>query len=938
MIMSIPKSVSQWFAKEEVRVHHLSVWHLLTVTLCAIVAIGLIACGGNNPGDDVSDTTRATLSNLTISSGNLSPAFASGTTTYTAAVDVGIDNVTVTPTASNANDTMAVTGTNADGTTALTVSVPVSGAYTVSGLTVGANTLTITATAADGTDSNPPYTIVVTRPADRVTLIALEITPGALSFSPTTNTYDVNVINGTTEVMVTPTASDANATIAVAGTAADGTTPLTVSGPAGGAYTVSGLTVGSNTITIVVENETYTINVRQAPRNASSVTTLNALSISPGTLDPTFASGTNAYAAASGVGISTVMVTQEASDDNAAIAVSGTAADGTALAASVPVSGAYTVSGLTVGDNTITIGVVAEDGTSTETYTIIVTREPSNDATLSDLAISPGTLDPTFASGTSAYTASVDFANEAVAVTPAASDATIGVTGTAADGTTALTASAPVNGVYTVSGLTVGDNTITIGVVAEDGTSTETYTITVTRELNDDATLSDLTINSVMTISSVTTSLPISLDNDGTYDATTNPPSGFVSNNTTYYSDVEEGITEIAITPTTSDDNATIMVTGSAANFITPLTVTDNSGVYTLSGLTFGANTITIDVTAQDGITTQRHNIFVTRAGTASSDNILSDLTLRSVMTISSVMTINPVTLSPAFDFATTAYDATVLHTDTDIMVIPTANDPNADIRVLAGSSTVNGPDSNGIYTVVGLNSGSNNITITVTAEDSTFANYTIKVDRLAPDRLHTLTVSEGTLDPVFDPNNTGTYEVDVPYSTTELTVTPMASDPTATIETTADALTVVVNGGMHTVQGLPVGRQVVDVRVTAGGIPRTYAIAVTRAPNNDATLSALTIDMGTLTPAFASGTKAYTASVGNVGTVSVTPTENDAAATIEVSGTAADGTALVSNSNGTLYSISGLTAGLNTITIGVTAQDGNTKDSYAIGVTRAAP
>jgi len=97
----------------------------------------------------------------------------------------------------------------------------------------------------------------------------------------------------------------------------------------------------------------------------------------------------------------------------------------------------------------------------------------SSDATLSDLSLSSGTLDPSFASATTSYTASVANNITSITVTPTAADtnATITVNGTpVASGS----ASGAIN-------LDVGENTITIVVTAENGTTTKIYTIIVTR-------------------------------------------------------------------------------------------------------------------------------------------------------------------------------------------------------------------------------------------------------------------------------------------------------------------------------------------------------------------------------------------------------------------------------------------------------------------------
>jgi gliding motility-associated-like protein len=104
---------------------------------------------------------------------------------------------------------------------------------------------------------------------------------------------------------------------------------------------------------------------------------------------------------------------------------------------------------------------------------------------------------------------------------------------------------------------------------------------------------------------------------------------------------------------------------------------------------------------------------------------------------------------------------------------------------------------------------------------------------------------------------------------------------------------------------------------------------AVIGGSSNDATLSALTISSGTLTPSFASGTITYTASVSNAtASINVTATRNQANATLKINGnTVTSGSATAVNLN----------VGSNNIPVLVTAQDGTTK-TYTITVTRAQP
>ena len=97
----------------------------------------------------------------------------------------------------------------------------------------------------------------------------------------------------------------------------------------------------------------------------------------------------------------------------------------------------------------------------------------STDATLSGLAVSSGTLSPTFAAGTTSYTLSVANTVTALTLTPTitTSGATVTVAGTAVTSGSASASQA----------LAVGTNAISVVVTAADGSTTETYTVTATR-------------------------------------------------------------------------------------------------------------------------------------------------------------------------------------------------------------------------------------------------------------------------------------------------------------------------------------------------------------------------------------------------------------------------------------------------------------------------
>src|SRR6185312_13647854 len=169
------------------------------------------------------------------------------------------------------------------------------------------------------------------------------------------------------------------------------------------------LAVGPNTITTVVtasdgvSTRTYTITVNRLD------VYLTNLKINNGSipLSPAFHYNTTSYTASVPNSTASIKITP-------ALAYSGS---------TVTVNGAPVASGtasnsiaLVAGPNTINTVVTGADGVTTYTYAITITRAPSNNANLSNLVLSSGTLSPAFAGGTTSYTASVNTAS--ITVTP----------------------------------------------------------------------------------------------------------------------------------------------------------------------------------------------------------------------------------------------------------------------------------------------------------------------------------------------------------------------------------------------------------------------------------------------------------------------------------------------------------------------------------------
>ena len=261
-----------------------------------------------------------------------------------------------------------------------------------------------------------------------------------------------------------------NSVTVTATTGSNGAT-ITVNGVALGGSNTSDpiyLSVGDNTITVVVTasdnaSQTYTITVtRQAPFPPS----LNSLSLSGATLSPTFQSSLLNYTATVGNLTPSVTVTATTGSSGATIMVNGLALGGSNT--SDPIN-------LSVGDNTITVVVTAPDNTS-QTYSVIVTKLKATE--LDSLSVSETNLDQIFQPSLLDYTATVGYLVQSVKVTAINSGgATILVDGQPLDSNN-TSPSIPLT--------VVGGANPVINIVVTAGASSQTYTVTVTRQSEGD--------------------------------------------------------------------------------------------------------------------------------------------------------------------------------------------------------------------------------------------------------------------------------------------------------------------------------------------------------------------------------------------------------------------------------------------------------------------
>jgi len=130
--------------------------------LLLALSVVLIFTNCQNPVTGSTKSSNADLSALTVSSGTLSPEFSAGTLAYSVSV-------------ANAVTSIIITGTKSDSTASVSANSGVTQA-----LIVGANIITLSVTAQDGTTVKN-YVITVTRDIDSINALGL-VTPNADSF------------------------------------------------------------------------------------------------------------------------------------------------------------------------------------------------------------------------------------------------------------------------------------------------------------------------------------------------------------------------------------------------------------------------------------------------------------------------------------------------------------------------------------------------------------------------------------------------------------------------------------------------------------------------------------------------------------------------------------------------------------------------------------
>lgn len=799
---------------------------------------------------------NAFLKSLNVTGQTISPSFDKTKNDYTLEVAYEVTSVTINAEAESSDATIVKGGPNT--------------------LAVGENLYTVAVTAEDGHTTNI-YNLKVTRKkSTNVNLANLTVmnngTNYLTSFSPNTKTYNINVGYDVSDV-------DLQATL-------DDPVNQTVTGD--GHKT---LTTGLNSFDVVVtsaslDTKTYTINITRALSENNNLTSLEILGHN---ISPSFAPNKTSYTAVVDSSVSQIVI--QATPEDSAATVTGV--------------GTKT---LVTGDNTFDIDVESEDH-QVKTYTIVVTREASNDSSLKSLSITEVLLNEAFVSSKTDYTANVNNEVDKIHISAIANDPK----------------AKSVTGTGEVS-LSTGANTISIVVTAEDNTTT-TYTLVVNRAKSKNANLSNITLSDGYTLdqtfSQDTLSYQVSVPNnvekitvsaikadsnatvtgDGEINLSTGDNTVTIkvvaedsSSSKTYTVVINRAksdnnylsslsSTDGLITPTfnKTDNQYTLTVPNEVENANLSATAEDSNATVSITGntnLIVGVNHASVIVTSESG-RINTYTVDITRQ--PSSNNYLSDLQVLDSSNNNYISSFNKTTMT---------YNITVDNAITSLEIRATAED---------STTTVKGDGNKNIDV------GKNQFTVESVSADGTPRKYIINVERAKNSNadLSSLAIDGQKIVPDFS-KEVESYSLNVDESVDEVNITATAEVSTTTVTGTGK-------------QQLHTGLNTFNIEALAeDGTKKTYVIVVNKAASSNNYLASLLVSEP-FTPAFDRETLTYNMTVANsVDHINVQAIAEDANATVSGNGDHA------------------LNVGNNSILVTVTAEN-NTFRAYTINVTREA-
>ena len=800
------------------------------------------------------ENENISLSDLTTNRGDLTPTFNPDILYYELTVENDVTDIDISAVAFD--NTVRVVGT---------------GTYN---LNVGKNGIAVFVIGESGVQKD--YQIVVTRKTSNDARLSSLVVKGhtlSPSFNKDTYNYTLSTSLSTLEFTTIKPLED-DATYEIIGN--------------------ENLVSGTNTITIRVtapDGETTKDYVLTVDKARSKNNNLASLLVDGFNLSPAFHKGVTFY-------------TIEVPKDLNSVIINAIPED--------PIS---TVSGIGLKtldsrENYFNIEVTAENGI-TKVYTILITKEASDNNYLASLNVSEGHLDPVFNKETLNYEVIVPYTVSSININGTLEDAKASVVG------------------FDNYNLVTGDNIVNIVVISESG-SIKTYTIKVIKEAIVSSYLSDLSIPNMeldATFNKELLEYFITVDyevNDINLNYLTEDPNATVV--VTGDKNLSVGMNEIHVTVTASDnssttdyiiyvnrqmstnnylkvlsvDNYTINPVfdseGLIYNLIVPrdvdsiniTAITEDASATITSGigthnLELGLNTILVKVKSMIGIT-RTYKINITRK--QSDNNYLQSLVISNMN--------NNLTLNPTFDKDTNTYSVSASSDMNFVSIKASAMDENATI---SGTGTKE------------LVSGINHFEIVVTAEDGSINTYNIDItkDVSSNNYLANLVPSQGSLTPIFD-KDVLEYTLELSYEADMLSFT-------ATPESNLSK----INGIEASI--VPEGKSTRLIIVTAeDGSVKTYKVNVMRETAAEARLENL--EIAGYPFEFDPDTFTYNIQVSNSKKVllesEITAIPKDENATV--------------NMMGDLNLVDGI---INIYVIEVIAKDGYTTQTYTLNITR---
>jgi hypothetical protein len=425
---------------------------------------------------------------------------------------------------------------------------------------------------------------------------------------------------------------------------------------------------------------------------------LKSLSVSSGTLSPVFSPDTTSYNLEVTGTTDSITIKPGIADSTSTISINNQAVD---------TESEYTAS-LDTGINAIKVIVKAADDATAKTYNISVNRlsGSSSNADLAGLEISDGTLSPLFSANTTGYdvNVSVDTSSINVKSTVAGINASVTVNGNpVASGSESSTVN-----------LSNATTNVIVKVSAENSTL-KTYNIKVNKAVTGiNANLSDIKLSS----------------------GELSP--GFEIDRTVYTVYESNTIANITVTPFVAEKGSTVKVNGTSVT-----SGKASASIY----LPVGSSTITINVKSKKGVL-KTYTLEVIRAAAGSNENNNSYL---------ANLTVSTGKLSPGFDMGITAYSVDVEDDRAGITITPTTSASDAVVTV--NNYTVS---SGTISQFIPLATGTNTISVVVTARDGTAKTYTIEVMKCHPGLVREFEADDVPFNMIYVPARTFPTSVNV--------------------------------------------------------------------------------------------------------------------------------------------------------------------------------